>query len=388
MKDIIRAYSRKFGRDKFKPLADWTLSQAVNIQQIPAPTFEEAARAQYVATLFEQLQLEEVRTDALYNVVGVLRGTDPTRQGIMLMAHTDTVFNAQTDLSNRRERDLLYAPGLGDNSIGVAGMCAVVEFLRRQRFQPPCDIWLVASSREEGLGDLDGARLAFETLKARVGLVINVEGLAYGYVYHAGIAVRRLHVSAHTQGGHSWLHFGRDSATHRIMQLGAAITQINPPEQPRTTYNIGMIEGGHSINSIATDAALWLDMRSESTEALEALEQQVRAQIQAHTTSETRFEVKIVGDRPSGAMEIHHPLIQGALAALEETGVRGALQIGSTDGNIPLSQGCPTVTVGITRGGNAHRLDEFIEISPIAQGLRHLLILTLAAADYHVQEQG
>jgi acetylornithine deacetylase/succinyl-diaminopimelate desuccinylase-like protein len=303
------------------------------------------------------------------------------------MAHTDTVFPAQTNLTINRNNGTIHGPGLGDNSIGVSGVMGLVYWLREQDITPACDLWLVATSREEGLGNLDGARLAYETLKNDIGAVINVEGLAYGYIYHAGIAVRRLNITAYADGGHSWLHYGKASAIHEIVQLAAKITTLNPSTNPRTTYNIGIIEGGHSINSIATQASIWLDMRSEETRALIELENTVRALIEEAKTDDVKFTIEVVGDRPAGQISKSHPLIQGAIVALEETGVRGILQVGSTDGNIPLSDGCPTVTIGITRGGNAHRTDEFIETAPVKEGMRQLIALTLAAAEHQTNSE-
>jgi acetylornithine deacetylase/succinyl-diaminopimelate desuccinylase-like protein len=297
----------------------------------------------------------------------------------MLSAHTDTIFSSETDLSVRRQEDCIFAPGLGDNSMGVAALLVVPYALQQMSVKPERDLWLVATSREEGLGDLGGMRAAFHTLQRRIHYVINLEGLAFGHVYHAGIAVRRLHVTATAPGGHSWLHFGRPSATHAIVQLGARIITIHPSQSPRSTYNIGMIEGGEAINAIASQASLWLDLRSEERSALEALEAQVREHITALSKDEITFTIRTVGDRPAGHVDPGHPLVRGALAALEQVGVRGTLETGSTDGNVPLSEGCPAVTVGITKGGNAHRLDEYIETPPIADGLRQLLLLTLAA---------
>ncbi len=259
-------------------------------------------------------------------------------------------------------------------------MLGVAYAFRQLGYTPPCDLWFVATSREEGLGNLDGMRMAFETLQPKLRAVLNVEGLAYGYVYHAGIAVRRLKVTTTAQGGHSWLHFGRASATHALMDVGARINRVRVPAAPRTTYNIGIIEGGHSINSIATEASLWLDLRSESTDELATLEARVMREINAVKTGEIEVAVEIVGDRPAGYLVPTHPLVQGALAALEEHGARGTLQKGSTDGNIPLAAGFPTVTIGVTRGGNAHREDEFIELEPVTKGMRQLVLLTMATA--------
>jgi di/tripeptidase len=165
------------------------------------------------------------------------------------------------------------------------------------------------------------------------------------------------------------------------MQLGANILAISPPANPRTTYNIGMIEGGQSINSLASQAALWLDLRSESSDSLAALERQVRSLADSFNDDSLTCEIKVVGDRPGGTLPSDHPLVQGALLALAQVGMRGVLETGSTDCNIPLAAGCPAVTVGITHGGNAHRLDEYIEVSPVKTGMRQLLILVLAAAE-------
>lgn len=382
MKELVKQYMRQY---RPQQVADWVTEQGIHIQQIPAPTFGEQTRAAYVAEQFDVLGLQEVTVDDLYNVYGLLPGENPDLPGILFMAHTDTVFPAETDLTIRRDNDVIYGPGLGDNSIGVAGMMGIAHALQQAQITPACNFWFVATSREEGLGNLDGARLAYNTLKPHIGSVINVEGLAYGYVYHAGIAVRRLHITAHAEGGHSWLHFGRASAVHTLMQLGAQITALPCSTSPRTTYNIGMIEGGHSINSIATEAGMWLDLRSEDKAALTQLENQVRSATDQLRSDDVRFEVEVVGDRPAGIIAVHHPLIQGALAALAANGVRGTLQVGSTDGNIPLSDGCPTVTVGVTRGGNAHRLDEYIETQPIADGMRQIISLALAAADHQLQ---
>ncbi len=378
---MIEQLDRTIKWNALANLSAWAVEQAVAIQQIPAPTFDEARRAAYVAEQFRALGLESVEIDALCNVYGRLRGRRSGGRGVMVSAHTDTVFPAATDLTIRHDGDLIYGPGLGDNSVGVAAMLALVEALRRQQIVPACDLWIVAPSREEGLGNLDGMRAAFSRLQAQVASVINVEGLALGHVYHAGIAVRRLKISAHTSGGHSWLHFGRPSAIHALMELGVQIASLHAPQTPRTTYNIGIIEGGQSINSIATYAALWLDLRSEESSALAALEQRVRERITALTRQDVSFSVEVVGDRPSGSIAPNHPLVEQALAALLRVGVRGTLETGSTDGNIPLSLGCPTVTVGITRGGNAHRTDEYIEVSGIEAGLRQLILLTLAAAE-------
>lgn len=384
MKSLVEKYAASLDWQGLQSLADWVIEQAVTVQQIPAPTFQEAKRAQYVAQVFEELKLVDISIDEMDNAYGRMVGTNLDAPALMVSAHTDTVFSATTDLTVRREEKTIHAPGLGDNSMGVAGLLGLIHYLRQNNITPACDIWFVATTREEGLGDLGGMRAAFKRLKSKISAVINLEGLAFGHVYHAGIAVRRLNIIAKGNGGHSWLHFGRPSAVHAIVKLAAQIAAIRPSTTPRTTFNIGMINGGEAINAIATDADLWLDMRSEDRHALNKMESLVRSHVDALANPELRFSVEVVGDRPAGYLDPNHALVKGALAALEVVGVNGALETGSTDANIPLDGDCPAVTVGITRGGHAHRLDEYIEKAPVAPGMKQLISFTLAAAEAQV----
>lgn len=381
MKKRIQQHHRGTDWGALATLATWALEAATRLQQIPAPTFAEDERGAYLLAQFRALGLHDLERDGVGNIYGRIPGAQPDGPALMLSAHLDTVFPAETDLSLTRTPDTLYGPGLGDNSMGVAGMLACVKWLQEHQITPACDIWCVGTTGEEGLGDLRGMRAAYEGLRERVAAVINLEGLAFGHIYNGGIAVHRLHITARADGGHSWLHFGRPSAIHGILQLGAKITQLRPSTQPRTTFNVGMIEGGQSINTISATAGLWLDLRSESQKELDRLVQQVRQLIDSVERPGLSFHVEVVGDRPAGHIPNDHPLVKGALAALESVGAQGTLESGSTDGNIPLAAGCPAVTIGITRGGNAHRLDEYIEVAPISGGLQQLILLTLAAAE-------
>ncbi len=376
----LQSIDRSIDWSELPQLAQWTLEQGLTIQHIPAPTFEEAARAEYIADQFRQLGLIEITTDDKLNVYGLLKRGNQTQRALMITAHLDTVFAADTPLNTRQDGNVIYGPGLGDNSLGVAGMLALAKTLAERSDFAGCDVWFVATTGEEGLGDLSGMKAAFARLGGQVRAVINLEGMALGHVYCAGIAVRRLHITARTSGGHSWLHFGKPSAIHGIMTLGARIAALETPQSPRTTFNIGMIDGGTTINAIAAEASLWLDLRSEDSKALAALENAVRVEIKRLASEELHFEVEVVGDRPAGRISSNHPLIQTALAALSQINIRGSLESGSTDANIPLAHGCPAVTVGVSRGGNAHRLDEYIEVAPITAGLRQLILLTLGAA--------
>jgi acetylornithine deacetylase/succinyl-diaminopimelate desuccinylase-like protein len=363
-------------RARLEALLNHVVDEAITIQQIPAPTFDEGCRAAYVRGRFRGL--DSVEVDALHNVTGRLPGADCRRPAVLVAAHLDTVFDAGTPLAIRRQEDRIYGPGLGDNSLGLAGLLALMDVLRNGCW--PADIWFAANSREEGLGDLGGIRAVYEKLAPRLGCAVIVEGLAFGRIYHAGIAVRRLAITCHAPGGHSWLNFGRPSAIHGLVRLGATITTLEPPQAPRTTYNIGLIEGGRSVNSIAADASMLIDLRSESREALAALESQVMGLVDAQRGPDLDFEVRVVGDRPVGGIPVSHPLVQMAGYALDLVGVQPSYETGSTDANVPLAAGLPAVTVGVTRGGNAHRLDEYIETAPIADGLWQLLLLIVGAA--------
>jgi acetylornithine deacetylase/succinyl-diaminopimelate desuccinylase-like protein len=382
MKHLVEQVDRAQSWSSLPALAHQVIQMALTIQQIPAPTFHERQRALFVAQQFEASRLAQVEVDSLHNVYGVLLGKNRSASALLVSAHTDTVFSPETDLKAHVDGDRMYGPGLGDNSLGVAALLGLVHMLLRQPTAPECDIWFVANSREEGLGDLGGMKAVFERLKPRIGAVINLEGMALGYVYHAGIAVRRLHIVASAEGGHSWLNFGQASAVHGIVELGTQITALRPPTEPRTTYNIGMIEGGQSINTIASQASLWLDLRSEDSQTLTVLEDAVRVRVEEATRPDLKFSIEVVGDRPAGALAPQHPLVQGALTALHRVGIQGALETGSTDANVPLAAGYPAVTIGITRGGNAHRLDEYIETPPVASGLRQLVLLALATTTF------
>jgi tripeptide aminopeptidase len=382
MKSLVDKINHGMNWDWLPDQAARVIENGIAIQQIPAPTFSEGARAAYLVEQFKNCGLQEVETDELHNVYGLLPGKSPA--GVMISAHTDTVFDQKTDLKVRHENDLIYGPGLGDNSMGVAGLLGLAEILQTQKITPGCNLWFVANTREEGLGDLGGMKAAFNRLQTQISSVINLEGMAFGHVYHAGIAVRRLHIVATAEGGHSWLNYGRPSAVHGIVELGARITATKPPESPRTTYNIGMIDGGTTINAIAPRASLWLDLRSEQSAALAEFEHLIREQVEAVSKPDLPFTIEVVGDRPAGSIPANHPLVQGAMAALSAVGVRGTLENGSTDANVPLAYGVPAVTVGITRGGNAHRLDEYIETAPVADGMRQLVLLALAAAEQNI----
>lgn len=358
------------------------IDEAIRVQQIPAPTFDEARRAHYVQTEFERYGLADVALDEVFNVYGRLPGRAPDHpahpSALCISAHTDTVFALHTDLTAKREPNRVSAPGIGDNSLAVAALLGLIRLL--QGVPLGRDIWFVANTREEGLGDLGGIRAAIQRLDRQIDTCIVLEGMAYGQIYNAGIAVRRLKISTSTSGGHSWLHFGQPSAIHALVRFAARLTDLRPPTTPRTSYNIGLIEGGQSVNTIASEASLTLDMRSEDSATLAALEQAVMNALDLSQSAGVEFKTQVVGDRPAGSIPPDHPLVLAAKDALAITDTQGVLHTGSTDANYPLSRGIPAITVGITSGGNAHRIDEYIDLPPIARGMWQLTLLALTAS--------
>lgn len=382
--DIQRWRDHPTVRRALAELADFrpVLETAIAVQQVPAPTFDEAERSAFVLDRLRALGLSDVATDELGNVYGRRPGREP-RPALLISAHLDTVFPRDTDLRLRYEGDRVYGPGLGDNSTGVAGLIHLAQAMQRHDLPNLGDIWFVGNVGEEGLGDLRGIRAAVERLRPRIGRAIAIEGCDFGTLHHQAIGVRRYRIEATSPGGHSWGNFGTPSAIHALVRLAARIADLAVPRSPRTTFNIGVIDGGTSVNTIAEHASLLLDMRSVSAAALNDLIAQVDRLVStaAAESAEVQLKVVTVGNRPSGSIARDHELVQAAVAAYHAVGASVSYQQSSTDANIPLSQGIPAVCVGLTDGGNAHRHDEFILPANLGRGLQALLLLALAASE-------
>ena len=356
----------------------------VEIQQIPAPTGAEEKRAEWVEERFRSLGLADIDRDDALNVYARIPGRQ-ARPALLVSAHTDTVFPASTDLAVRVDPSTgrIAGPSIGDNSAGLAGLMVLAEVLAGIE-TPPVDIWLVANSNEEGLGDLKGIRAAVDRLQDRLGAVLVLEGMGVGRLVHAGLGVRRYRIHASAPGGHSWGDFGSASAIHCLAALVTDITRLNLPQQPRTTFNVGKFSGGTSVNTIAQHASLELDLRSVAPETLAQLDEQVQRLVQRHQRHHQRaksgvtFSVETIGDRPAGQIPESHPLMQAASGILAQLGIpeRVDVRISSTDANIPLSRGIPSVCIGLTEGGDAHRLSEWIDPKPLAKGIQQLFYLT------------
>ena len=449
LREEPRSYS--FKRIFIGRLNDPYHRPAIAIQQIPAPTFQEARRAEFVRALFIDEGLADVKMDETGNVYARLAGKGaekalprPVPQKIwddirdsglyagtgmsaVVSAHLDTIFPASVDLHFERltesrapsgNRDChpgtgttarIQAPGIGDNSLGVAGLFGLVWELRQRNLTLPGDLWLVANVCEEGLGNLNGIRAVVDHFGSDPLAYIVLEGMALGHITHRGLGARRYRITIRTPGGHSWVDYGQPSAIHELTALSTRILALNPPltphapsgnqdrlrvaetgapashagtgTTPRTTLNIGIISGGSSVNSIAAEAMLELDLRSESAERLETLAMQVEQIVHAAKNPGVTVEAEMIGNRPSGEIPAEHALVRLAQDCLRAVGMEPHLNTGSTDANLPLSRGLACITIGLTTGGRAHSMQEFINLAPLEKGMEQVTRLVCKVWD-------
>ena len=369
-------------------LVDRLLDLAVAIQQVPAPTFYEAERAEFIRLRFLEEGLQDVEIDPIGNVYARLACQPPTakrqklianRQPLIVTAHLDTVFPLTVDVKAEREPARILGPGIGDNALGLAGLFGLLWVLRERRISLPGDLWLVANVCEEGLGNLRGIQAVVDRFGSKALAYIVIEGLSLGQVYHRGLGVRRYRVTVRTEGGHSWKDYGQPSAIHELTAISTRITALPLPRSPRTTLNVGIISGGSSVNTIAAEAMLELDLRSESGETLKALTSQVEEIAHSAERPGVAVELEVIGERPSGEIPAEHPLVALAQECLKAVNIEPRLSVGSTDANLPLSRGLPAITVGLTNGGRAHTVHEFINLAPLEKGLEQLVMLVSKA---------
>jgi tripeptide aminopeptidase len=244
------------------------------LQQIPSPTFCENKKASFVAEQFGVEGLEDIHIDQAGNVLARLPGGK--QRPVIVSAHIDTVHPNSVPLTLQRTPDQLLGPSIGDNSLGMAGVIILARLIREENISLPGDLWLVGNVCEEGLGDLRGMRALVDNFGSDPLAYIIVEGLGLGQIYHRGLGVERYRVNMQTAGGHSWVDYGKPSAINRLAAFITRLETLPVPRQPRTTLNVGMIQGGTSINTIAAQASLELDLRSEDYNALKSLSLQVK----------------------------------------------------------------------------------------------------------------
>jgi acetylornithine deacetylase/succinyl-diaminopimelate desuccinylase-like protein len=374
------------------------------LQKIPAPSFQESARAIAVKSLFEQAGLH-TEIDQVGNVIAKLPGanqaasqshnktsTNGDRQDqdtVILSAHLDTVFPAGTDVKVRHENDRWIAPGISDNGTGLAALVAIARAVQAAHIKPQVNILFVANVGEEGEGNLRGMRALVDTYGPRLKGAIVLDGSSTDHVTTKALASRRLEAVITGPGGHSWSDFGLPNPINAVARASVRFISTKVPASPRTTFNLGQIEGGTSINSIPYEARLKVDIRSESEPELTRLETALRDCIAAGVRDEMDnsrdrskgkldFKVELLGSRPGGELRQDSPLLAALKAADDYVGNQSRPERSSTDANIPLSQGIDAISIGAGgNGGGAHSLQEWYEPAGRESGLQRALLTLL-----------
>jgi tripeptide aminopeptidase len=356
------------------------IEEAVRVCEIPSPTFDEAERAAYVKDRFAELGLADVTIDHAGNVRGRRPGAG-AGPGVAVGAHLDTVFPTGTDVRVRRDGSRLAAPGIGDNSVAVAALLGMVEALNTGGVRTAGDLYVTCNTGEEGLGDLKGMKAFVADVKDRVKALIALEGMKINRIIHSAVGSRRYKVTVTARGGHSWGHFPSPSAIHILGRAIADISRLEVPTDPKTTYNVGVVRGGTTVNTIASEAEMLVDMRSVDVAALADLERRVLGIIE-RTAGEGngKASLDLVGDRPAGSIPGTHPVVETCKAVHRALGLQTFTEASSTDVNAALGAGLPGVCLSITEGANEHRLDEYIETGPIPTGVKNVLLATVALA--------
>ena len=348
-----------------------TNKNLIDLTEIEAPPFKEEKRAKEFAKRLQLAGLENVWIDSIGNVIGFLKGSIGNKN-IAINAHIDTVFPEGTDVRVQVRNDTLYAPGIGDDTRGLAMLLTIAETIKMNNIEPLNNIIFIGTVGEEGLGDLRGVRYLFENNNPKIDSWIAIDGGSIGRVNNQALGSYRYEVIFDGPGGHSWGAFGLVNPHHA---LGYGIknfiekADLYTSSGPKTSYNVGVISGGTSINSIPFESSMLIDIRSIEPNRLDDMEEILFNSMQKalkeqnemkRSGSDLTLTINKIGNRPSGKVEESVPLIQRTIAATQYIGVEPRLAIGSTDSNIPISIGVPAVTIGRGgEGGGAHSLDEW-----------------------------
>ena len=367
-----------------------TTANTLAINAIPAPTFAEGARARDYAERMKAAGLQDVHLDGAGNVLGMRRGTSGGGPLIVLAAHLDTVYPAGTDLAVREKDGRYYAPGIARS---LAAMLTIVNAMREAKLQTEGDILVVANVGEEGLGDLKRVKYLLsqrKDIRAFVGLepALGVNG---DPVTHIGTGSRRFKVTLRGPGGHSYEGFGLPSAVHALGRAIARIDDIRVPAQPKVTFTVGVIQGGQSVNSIAAEASMLIDVRSADAALLSKVEQQIRQAIQQGVDDTNQrwnskaitADIALIGDRPAGQMGKDTAIVKTALAAAVALGRPALLDDAhSTDANLPMSLGIPAITMsgGGASGGYHSEKNEWWSPKNAHAGPQNVMLTLLGLA--------
>jgi len=369
---------------------DWTTAQQIRLTEIPAPSFQEEKRAQAVREILAAEGLA-VFTDKVGNVIGELRGTHE-KEVVLLTAHLDTVFPEGTEINVTREGDRLLAPGISDNGTGLAGLIAVARAIHVAKIKPRHTILFVANVGEEGEGNLRGMRALMDAYHSRVRSVIVLDGSGIDHVTTKALASRRLEVIITGPGGHSWSDFGMPNPINALVRGSVRFINTKVPISPRTTFNLGQIEGGTSVNSIPFEVNMKVDLRSESEDEISRMEAALRECIAAGVRDEMDnsrdrsrgrldWKVNLIGSRPGGELAPDSPLLDSLHAADDYIANKSRNERSSTDANIPLSLGIDAIAIGAGgNGGGAHSLEEWYEPADRGLGLKRVLLTLLGVS--------
>ncbi len=369
-----------------------TVRDLIRLTEIPAPPFGEAARGRAWADLVRAAGADSVWTDAEGNVLALRRGRTPGRT-IVLSGHLDTVFPEETDVRVRQRGDTLFAPGIGDDTRGIVAVITVLRALEAADVHTAANVLFVATVGEEGLGDLRGVKHLFRAGGPRIDAFISIDGTSDSRIVNGGLGSRRYRITYEGPGGHSWGAFGTANPVHALSRATYLFDQAADrltSSGPRTSYNVGRIGGGTSVNSVAFEAWMEVDMRSESQAALMRIDSLFRASVQQALREQNDLrrrgdaltvKVELVGDRPSGETPATAPFVRRADAATRALGLTPELQISSTDSNIPIARGIPAITIGGGgRAGEAHAPGEWWINDNGPRGIQRALLILIAEA--------
>lgn len=366
-----------------------TIADQIRLCEIPAPPFKEAARARAFAEALRAVGLRNVRVDRTGNVLGERPGR-AARPRLVMSAHLDTVFPEGTDVQVRRKGMLLSGPGIGDDCRGLAVLLGIVRALDAGRVETDGPLTFVGTVGEEGLGDLRGVKALFaDTLADRIDRFISIDGSAHG-ITHIAVGSYRYRVTFSGAGGHSYRDFGLANPIHALGRAIALLADLDVPAEPLTTFSVGRIGGGTSINAIASEAWMEVDIRSSDPAALDALDRRFQERIRlalanehARSTRNARLSVAVekVGDRPAGRTAADAPMVRTALTVTRALGLPVQLDEGSTDSNVPMRLGVPAITVGSGGSGRgAHSLQETFDATDSWRGTQRMVLLAVALA--------
>ena len=376
--------------DWFTPNISWVNDQQVRITEIPAPPFQEAQRAAAVKELLAETGLS-AHIDKTGNVIGELRGEDE-KEIVVISAHLDTVFPPGTDVKVHRDASHMTAPGISDNGSGLAALLALASAMQFAHLKPQRTVLFVGDVGEEGEGNLRGMRALVDAYRGKLKAIVVLDGSGTDHVTTKALASRRLEALITGPGGHSWSDFGMPNPINALVRGSVRFINTKVPASPRTTFNIGQIEGGTSVNSVPYEARLKVDIRSESEDELTRLESALRECIAAGVRDEMdsardrskgklEWKVELLGSRPGGELAQDSPLLAALRAADEFVGNQSRIERSSTDANIPLSLGIDAISIGAGgSGGGAHSLQEWYDSAGREAGLKRALLTVLGVS--------